>query len=89
MDSPAHVLKRYINMYTYPQTNNVLNELPMDLGHGNKIKSLSDISKLLNLSMRAGGVYFFYWHVFLMNIINYASAKILQNLCEVGRIVNT
>ena len=27
-------------------------------------------------SMRAGGVYYFYyWHVFLMNIINYASAK--------------
>ena len=43
-------------------------------------------------SMRAGGVYFYYWHVFLMNIINYASARVQylqQNLCEVGRIVNT
>ena len=26
-------------------------------------------------SMRAGGVYFYYWHTFLMNIINYASVR--------------
>ena len=26
--------------------------------------------------MRAGGVYFYYWHVLLMNIIYYASEQI-------------
>ena len=43
-------------------------------------------------SMRASGVYFYYWHVFLVNIINYTSSRVQylqQNECEVGRIVNT
>ena len=41
-------------------------------------------------SMRAGGIYFYYWHMFLMNIINYAGVRVQylqQNLCEVGRII--
>ena len=41
--------------------------------------------------MRAGGVYFYYWHMFLINIINYASAGVQylqRNERENGRIVN-